>query len=347
MRFREMILGKYKKSIVLLLIIILLGTIIIAGSLGSAKISFSNIIKIIFAPITPAGIQNERLKETSRIIIWKIRLPRIILTVIAGMGLGVSGAVFQGIFRNPMANPYILGISSGAAFGVTLGMTMGHQITFLGIGAIPISAFIGAISASVVVYLISGGGRDILPLLLSGIAMGFLLSAMMSLLMYFNRSQLENIIYWTMGSFNAANWQKVGITAPVILPGSIFIILFSRDLNLIVLGEDSASSLGISVKKSRLTFLLISTIITASAVAVSGVIGFVGLIVPHAMRIITGPDHRTLIPYSMLGGAILLLISDTIARTIMAPTEIPVGIVTSLLGAPFFLFLLNRMRNPK
>ncbi|MDA3940882.1 MAG: iron ABC transporter permease [Spirochaetia bacterium] len=347
MRFREMILGKYKKSIVLLLIIILLGTIIIAGSLGSAKISFSNIIKIIFAPITPAGIQNERLKETSRIIIWKIRLPRIILTVIAGMGLGVSGAVFQGIFRNPMANPYILGISSGAAFGVTLGMTMGLQITFLGIGAIPISAFIGAISASVVVYLISGGGRDILPLLLSGIAMGFLLSAMMSLLMYFNRSQLENIIYWTMGSFNAANWQKVGITAPVILPGSIFIILFSRDLNLIVLGEDSASSLGISVKKSRLTFLLISTIITASAVAVSGVIGFVGLIVPHAMRIITGPDHRTLIPYSMLGGAILLLISDTIARTIMAPTEIPVGIVTSLLGAPFFLFLLNRMRNPK
>jgi iron complex transport system permease protein len=347
MRFREMILGKYKKSIVLLLIIILLGTIIIAGSLGSAKISFSNIIKIIFAPITPAGIQNERLKETSRIIIWKIRLPRIILTVIAGMGLGVSGAVFQGIFRNPMANPYILGISSGAAFGVTLGMTMGLQITFLGIGAIPISAFIGAISASVVVYLISGGGRDILPLLLSGIAMGFLLSAMMSLLMYFNRSQLENIIYWTMGSFNAANWQKVGITAPVILPGSIFIILFSRDLNLIVLGEDSASSLGISVKKSRLTFLLISTIITASAVAVSGVIGFVGLIVPHAMRIITGPDHRTLIPYSMFGGAILLLISDTIARTIMAPTEIPVGIVTSLLGAPFFLFLLNRMRNPK
>jgi len=339
-----MIQGKNKKTIFMLLLLILLVTIVIAGSLGSAGIPFSDVIKIILSP-TPST--DNGIKNTSWIIIWKIRLPRIILTVIAGMGLGVSGAVFQGIFRNPMANPYILGISSGAAFGVTLGITMGLQITFLGIGAIPISAFIGAISASIVVYLISGGGRDILPLLLSGIAMGFLLSALMSLLMYFNRSQLENIVYWTMGSFNAANWQKAVITAPVILPGSLFIIIFARDLNLMVLGEDSANSMGISVKKSRLIFLLVSTIITASAVAVSGVIGFVGLIVPHAMRIITGPDHRTLIPYSMLGGAILLLISDTIARTIIAPTEIPVGIVTSLLGAPFFLFLLNRMRNPK
>ena len=347
MHFKEMISGKYKKTVFLLLLIILLVTIVIAGSLGSARISFPDVVKIIIEPLTPMDIQNIDIKETSKIIIWKIRLPRIILTVIAGMGLGVSGAVFQGIFRNPMANPYILGISSGAAFGVTLGMTMGLQITFLGIGAIPISAFIGAISASVIVYLISGGGRDILPLLLSGIAMGFLLSALMSLLMYFNRSQLENIVYWTMGSFNAASWQKVIITAPVILSGSFFIIIFARDLNLMVLGEDSANSLGISVKKSRLIFLLVSTFITASAVAVSGVIGFVGLIVPHAMRIITGPDHRTLIPYSMFGGAILLLTSDTLARTIIAPTEIPVGIVTSLLGAPFFLFLLNRMRNTK
>lgn len=335
---------KYKKTVFMLLLLILLVTIVIAGSLGSARISFSEVIKIL---ISPSPSVDDGIKDTSRLIIWKIRLPRIILTVIAGMGLGVSGAVFQGIFRNPMANPYILGISSGAAFGVTLGMIMGLQITFLGIGAIPISAFIGAISASVIVYLISGGGRDILPLLLSGIAMGFFLSAMMSLLMYFNRSQLENIVYWTMGSFNASNWEKVAITAPVVMSGSIFIIIFARDLNLMVLGEDSANSMGISVKKSRLLFLIISTLITASAVAVSGIIGFVGLIVPHAMRIITGPDHRTLIPYSMLGGAILLLISDTLARTIIAPTEIPVGIVTSLLGAPFFLFLLNRMRNTK
>ena len=339
-----MISGRNKFLVFLILVLILLSAIVIAGSLGSAGISFPDVVKIIVSPIPSIG---DGIKDTSRIIIWKIRLPRIVLTVLVGMGLGTSGAVFQGIFRNPMANPYILGISSGAAFGVTLGMTMGLQITFLGIGAIPISAFAGAISASVVVYLISGGGKDILPLLLSGIAMGFFLSAMMSLLMYFNRSQLENIVYWTMGSFNAASWRKVAITAPVVLPGSIFIILFARDLNLMILGEDSANSLGISVKKSRLIFLLVSTIITASAVAVSGVIGFVGLIVPHTMRIITGPDHRTLIPYSMLGGAILLLISDTIARTIIAPTEIPVGIVTSLLGAPFFLFLLNRMRNPK
>ncbi len=333
-----------KKYFFLLLILTLLVSIVIAGSLGSARISFGSIVKIITHPLT---VNIEGVKETSRTIVWKIRLPRIILTVLVGMGLGVSGAVFQGIFRNPMANPYILGVSSGAAFGVTLGMVMGLQVSFLGMGAIPLSAFIGAIGASIVVFLISGGGREILPLLLSGIAMGFFLSALMSLLMYFNRSQLENIVYWTMGSFNAANWQKVFIIAPVIFAGSIFLIIFSRDLNLMVMGEDSAKSLGLSVKKSRLIFLLVSTFITASAVSVSGVIGFVGLIVPHAIRIITGPDHRTLIPYSMVGGAILLLVSDTLARTIIAPTEIPVGIVTSLLGAPFFLFLLNRMRNPK
>ncbi len=339
-----MISVRYNNFIFILLIIILLTAVVIAGSLGSARISFTDVVKIIIHPIAS---QIEGIKETSRTIIWKIRLPRIMLTIITGMGLGVSGAVFQGIFRNPMANPYILGISSGAAFGVTLGMVMGLQITFLGMTAIPISAFTGAIIASILVFLISGGGRDILPLLLSGIAMGFFLSALMSLLMYFNRSQLENIIYWTMGSFNAANWKKVVITTPVILTGNVFLILFSRDLNLMVMGEDSAKSLGLSVKRSRLIFLIVSTIITASAVAVSGVIGFVGLIVPHAIRIITGPDHRSLIPYSMLGGAILLLVADTIARTIIAPTEIPVGIVTSLLGAPFFLFLLNRMRQPK
>ncbi len=337
-----MLSENYKKLIFIVLLIILLAAVVIAGSLGSARISFSDVVKIIIHPLSP---DIDGIKESSRIIVWKIRLPRIMLTIIAGMGLGVSGAVFQGIFRNPMANPYILGVSSGAAFGVTLGMVMGLQVTFLGMGAIPVSAFTGALGASIIVFLISGGGRDILPLLLSGIAMGFFLSALMSLLMYFNRSQLENIIYWTMGSFNAANWKKVVITAPVIITGITFIILFSRDLNLMVMGEDSAKSMGLSVKKSRLIFLIVSTIITASAVAVSGVIGFVGLIVPHAMRIITGPDHRTLIPYSMLGGAILLLISDTIARTIIAPTEIPVGIVTSLLGAPFFLFLLNRMRH--
>lgn len=337
-----MFLRDHHRTFLLLLSGLLILLMFAASAVGSASIPFSDVLKIL---TSPAGTLPELSNPSFRIIILKIRLPRIFLAVITGMGLAVSGAVFQGIFQNPMANPYILGISSGAAFGVALGTAIGLQLTFLGLGAVPVSAFLGGFLTSLAVYYISGRGRSVFALLLSGIAVGFFLAALMSLIMYLNRDQVENIVYWTMGSFNAASWSKIAVSTPVVLAGSFILILFSGDLNIMVTGDDSAKSLGIEVKSKRLFFLFISTLITAGAVSVSGVIGFVGLIIPHIMRILTGPDHRSLIPLSMVSGGIFLLVSDTIARTILSPTEIPVGIVTSIFGAPFFIYLLSRRRN--
>ncbi len=308
-----------------------------SAALGSAAIPFSDVFTILASG-------GKHLPPSYSVIIFQIRFPRIVLSVITGMGLGVSGAVFQGIFRNPMANPYVLGVSSGAAFGVAVGVALGFEASFLGLGAIPIAAFAGGILTALFVYFISGNGRSILSLLLSGIAMGFFLSALMSLIMYLNRDQIENIVYWSMGSFNAASWDKITVAGPVILFGSLFLMAFSRDLNILVLGDDTARSLGVSVRSKRLLFLLVSTLITASAVSVSGVIGFVGLIIPHILRILTGPDHKTLLPLSMLSGGLFLLLADTLARTVLSPTELPVGIVTSLFGAPFFIYLLRNHR---
>ena len=337
-----MFFKKHQKMVFFLLLLLLAVTAFTAATVGSAAIPFSDVLKILFPFLSPeGGVSNHAFQ----VIILKIRLPRILLAIITGMGLAVSGTVFQGIFRNPMANPYMLGISSGSAFAVAAGMALGFQATFLGMGAISISAFLGGFLTSLIVYFISGGGKSVFSLLLSGIAIGFFLSALMSLVMYLNRNQIENIVYWTMGSFNASTWTKVAVSAPVIILGSILLMVFSRDLNIMITGDDSAKSLGVEVKAKRLFFLLISTFITAGAVSVSGVIGFVGLVVPHVLRILTGPDHRSLIPLSMVSGGIFLLLSDTLARTLLSPTEIPVGIITSIFGAPFFIYLLFRKRN--
>ncbi len=324
-------------ALFVLLIIMLSTAAFFSAALGSASIPFSDILSM----FTSRG---GTVPRSYHIILFQIRLPRIILSIIVGMGLGVSGAVFQGIFRNPMANPYILGVSSGAAFGVAVGMTLGFEASFLGLGAISIAAFAGGILTALGVYFISGNGRSIFSLLLSGIAMGFFLSALMSLIMYLNRNQIENIVYWSMGSFNTASWNKIAVAGPVIIAGSLFLMLFSRDLNILVLGDDTARSLGVSVRSKRLLFLIISTLITAGSVSVSGVIGFVGLIIPHVLRLVTGPDHKTLLPLSMLSGGLFLLLADTLSRTILSPTELPVGIVTSLVGAPFFIHLLRTHR---
>jgi len=337
-----MIFGRHRKTVFIILLLILAVSGFSAMTVGSASIPFSDILRIVFPGIFGGA---GSLPASFTTIIMKIRLPRVILAVITGMGLAVSGTVFQGIFRNPMANPYVLGISSGAAFAVSLSLILGMQLTFIGMTAVSVSAFAGGIGTAFIVYFLSGNGRSTFSLLLSGIAMNFFLSALTSLVMYLNRDQIENIVYWTMGSFNAASWEKIMISGPVVIAGSLILILFAKDLNIMTMGDDTAKSLGVNVRSRRLLFLIISTVITAGAVSVSGVIGFVGLIIPHIMRILTGPDHKTLLPVSMAAGGIFLLISDTLARTVLSPTEIPVGIITSLFGAPFFIFLLARGRN--
>ena len=313
-----------------------------AAAFGSADISLRDSSGIILNRLIP-GLGWE-YPASMEVIVLQIRLPRIILSFLVGMGLAASGTVFQGVFRNPMADPYILGVSSGAAFGVTLVMVTGLANLPGSAVSLPAAALAGGLLATLLVLGVAGrpGENSMIPLLLAGIAVSFLLSAGISLLMYLNRDKVEAIVFWTFGSFAAAGWDKIACVTPMILGGSGLLLFFSRDLDLLTLGEETAATLGLNVRRARLFLLVTATFIAASAVMVSGIIGFVGLIIPHAVRLISGPRHRVLLPGAILTGALFCVASDTLARTILSPAEIPVGIITSLVGAPYFLYLLRR-----
>ena len=315
-------------------------------SFGTADISMTDTAKILLNSVHLLPQSTiEEIKPSHMYIIWQVRLPRILIAIITGMALSVAGAVFQALFRNPMADPYVLGISSGAAFGVALGTTSGFLVFFTGPWGISFCAFVGAMGTSILIFMLSGGLRSSSnTLLLSGVALSFLLSAGLSLLMYFNRDQVEEIVYWMLGSFSSANWEKVQVIIPLITLGVTGILLFSRDLDLLLLGENTAKTLGVDSKKIRMILLILATAITASAVAISGIIGFVGLVIPHIIRILTGPKHNKLLPHTILAGGIFTLVADTLARGMIPMTEIPVGIITSLSGAPFFIYLLRRRK---
>lgn len=330
-------------GIVLLLLIIIGST-----NIGVANISFVQTTKIILSkiPLINKLILLDNIKESSVIIILKLRLPRIILACLVGAGLSIVGASFQGMFKNPMADPYVLGISSGAALGATLTIVFGIERHVVGISVTALCAFIGAVITTLTVYNVARVGNKIpsTSLLLSGVAISFLLSSLISLIMTFKREHIERIVMWTMGSVSTASWNQVLVLLPIVVVSTIILYFFSRDLNVFLLGEDNARTMGIEVEKLKKYILLLCTLQVAVAVSVSGIIGFVGLIVPHGVRIITGSDNRIVIPFSALGGAIFLVICDTIARSIVPPVEIPVGIITSIFGVPFFMYLLYKTK---
>lgn len=251
----------------------------------------------------------------------------------------------QAVFRNPMASPYILGISSGAAFGASLAIVLGMSFV-TGIYSVPLMAFLFALLTVFVVYGIAKVGErmPVEILLLTGIAVGSLFSALVSLMLYIAGEKLSTIVFWLMGGFWMSDWNRVLIAAPLILSGIATIFLFSRHLNLILMGEETAMNLGLEVETFKKVVLVFASLITATAVSVCGIIGFVGLIIPHLMRIVVGPDHRILLPSSCLVGATFLIWVDTLARVIIKPTELPVGIITALLGVPFFLYLLRKRK---
>jgi iron complex transport system permease protein len=324
--------------------IMLLVIIIFASTIGVADITFGDALRIISSkiPIINRFINIDHIKASSLLIVLNIRLPRIILAGIVGIALASSGVVFQAIFKNPMADPYILGISSGAAFGATLVIIFGISFSFLGLSMISIGAFLGAMGTTFLVYNIArlNNKTPVITLLLSGIAISFFLSAFINLLMTMNNDQVEKIVFWTMGSVSSASWRSVAISfIPVVIGVSIF-VFFSKELNVILMGEETAQNLGIDVEIIRKLLLGVASIVSAAVVAVSGIIGFVGLIVPHAMRMIVGPDHKRLFPYTIISGAVFMIIADTISRIALNPTEIPIGVITSLIGAPYFIFLL-------
>lgn len=311
---------------------------LVAAAVGPAGISLKELWEVI--------IGGESVNPIYHAIFWKIRLPRVVLSFLVGSALATAGVILQGLIRNPMADPYIVGTSAGAGFGATLAIVLNLNFTFLGLSTTPLFAFVGAVVTVFVVYQLSRQGTKVpvVNFLLAGMAVGFVLSAMTSALMVLGIKDHYKIVYWMMGSLAKGTWSEVHIIWPYLLIGLIVAVYLARDLNLALMGEETAHNMGVNVERMKRTVLITSALLTASAVSVSGVIGFVGLIIPHIVRMIVGPDHRRLVPAASLFGGGFLLISDTIARIVMAPTEIPVGIITALFGGPFFLYQLRKSR---
>ncbi len=314
---------------------------------GAVSIDWRSVLVILLdtlpISVSIAGVDVSPIHED---IILQIRLPRVLLAAAVGSSLAVSGAVFQGLFRNPMADPYVIGISSGAALGAVFAMLSGFSLALGGFGAVPLFAFGGGIITIMVVYSMARVGRavPVMTLLLAGIAVSAFLSALVSLLTYFAGERLHMVVFWMMGGLGGATWQQVKVMVPYALVGYICVSVFSRDLNAMLLGEETASNLGVDTERMKKIMLAGSSLLVAAAVSTSGIIGFVGLVVPHFVRLVAGPDHRFLLPASALLGGTLLIATDTLARVIIAPSELPVGIITAILGAPMFLYLLKKRK---
>jgi iron complex transport system permease protein len=277
-------------------------------------------------------------------VIVDIRLPRVVLAALVGACLASAGVLYQALFRNALADPYILGVSSGAGLGAIIAIVLTTGAVVLRYTLVPVAAFLGAsLTMLLVVKLASMRGRlETDSLLLAGVAISYTLAAITSFIMVFAREAMATVVFWMMGGLSGASWGYVLMVIPMFLLGIVPPLLFTRQLNLMLLGDDRAGQLGLDVERFKLLVLAAGSLLVAAAVSVSGLIGFVGLMTPHMVRLVLGPDHRLLLPASLLAGAIVLVIADLFARTVLAPVEIPVGIVTAVLGGPFFVWLLVR-----
>lgn len=277
-------------------------------------------------------------------IIWDIRLPRTLLALIVGGSLALAGALMQAFFRNPLAGPFVVGVSSGAAFGAVLAMILGWNIVLAGVSTVPLCAFAGGLGVVLLVGLVYARSRRARAetLLLTGIAIGSILSAVTSLIMISSQEMLQSVLFWLLGSLASARWTHVGWVLPFFILGAVPALLLGRDLNALLWGDDVARSLGVSVRRVRFLVLGCATLLASAAVAVSGIIGFLGLMVPHIARFSVGSSHNRVLPLSLILGAVLLISADLVARKLWAPTELPIGAITAILGAPFLAYLANR-----
>lgn len=337
--------------IVLVLAITLLGCVVVAVSLGAVAIPFSDVTRMLIARL-PGITLSPTWSDTStglsisqaEAIIFQIRLPRVITAAVVGAALAAAGTVFQGLLRNPMADPYIIGTSGGAALGATIALLLPIQVVWLGFTLVPLAAFVGALVTVLVVYNIArvGPRTPVTTLLLVGFAFSSMLAAVMSFLMLVSGHTLRRVVLWTMGGVTASSWPQLRIVVPLILAGVAAAYALANDLNAFLLGEEQAAYLGVNVERRKLVLLMLGSLLTGAAVSVSGLVGFIGLVVPHVARLIFGPDHRLLLPISTLMGGLFLVLADLLARLLLAPAEIPVGIITAMIGAPFFIYLLRR-----
>lgn len=335
-------LGLWLLPLLFVLLLVVIGSV----SLGSAQLSFYVVWKIILSHVPFIPNMEKDWSKAAEVIVWNIRMPRILLAILVGAALAVAGVAYQGVLRNPLADPYILGVSSGASLGAACFMMFGQSIALFGQWTLPLIAFICGMGTLFVVYRLAymAGKVQMETLLLSGVVVQAFLGAGLSLVMSMSGEKMQRIFYWLMGSLTLSDWSSGVVVAPYVILGGLIIFLFAGELNLLAFGEQKAHHLGMNVERTRLVILLAASLTAGAAVSVSGVIGFVGLIVPHIMRAIVGSDHRVLLPISAVAGAILLIAADTIARTVMEPQELPIGVITAFLGAPFFGYLLRKRR---
>lgn len=333
--------AKYKLAAILGLgSVSLVFLIIFSLTTGTMNISFMDTMNATWNLIVSGG----DAQNVQELVILNLRMPRTLAVIGVGVGLSVAGAVMQALIRNPLVDPYITGVSSGAALGATLAVLAG--VTVIGISnfALPVMAFIGAAGAFMVTMSLAeaAGGRPI-SYVLGGTIIGIALSAGTTLLMYFNADRLHGVLFWLFGSFAYLTWESTLIILFVVLVLTIIMLLYAKEFNVILLGDEQARQLGMNVKRFKTTMFLLVSALASVCVAFTGIIGFVGLIVPHLARMIVGGDHRLLLPASMMLGANILLIADIVCKTVAAPSELPIGAIISVIGAPFFGYLMIRM----
>ena len=335
------ILDEAKRKDLALAGFLLMGLALVLGlALGSVSLPITEVARTLVAG---PGSGTE-----SAAIIWTLRFPRVVLAFVEGSALGVAGAVMQGLFRNPMADPYVLGVSSGASLGAVLGMVSGLG-RVLGYWSMPALSFAGAVASMAAVYGLAtyGGRTDTWTLLLSGVSTSSLVSAAIAFIMVLFRERVDEIVFWTMGGLSRASWGIVSAAISYTVPGILALFRYGGALNALSFGEEPAFHMGVPVEKTKRVLLWLSSLVVAGGVAFTGPVGFIGLIVPHAVRLLAGPDHRRLLPLSALFGGNALMLADLLARTVSRPREIPVGVVTSFFGAPFFLYLLFKARRER
>ncbi len=324
-----------------LLILALAITVGMSAGMGYTAIHWLDVLGLVGAKLTGNASWAGQWDELTRVIVWDVRLPRILTAAFVGGGLSLCGVVFQGILLNPLADPYTLGVSAGAAFGAALALILNLNVA--GVYTVPCFAFLGATATLILVIFLSSsaGGANANNLILSGIIVAAILSAGISFLKFIADEQVAVIIFWLMGSFASKTWADVILTGAFLTIGMGVFLFYARDLNLLCLGRRTAASLGVDARRVPWILLVTASLLAAGCVAVSGIIGFVGLLVPHMMRALVGPDNRLLLPLSMLSGAILLTWADTVTRAVL-PHEIPIGVLTALIGGPFFCYLFRK-----
>lgn len=326
-------------AVLLALVGILAATCVLGAAFGAVSVSPGDVVGALGAAMRGAQF------TPGEALVWNLRLPRVALAALVGACLAAAGVLYQALFRNALADPYVLGVSSGAGLGAAIAFAaVGTGAAVL--WAPPLAAFVGAMATIVLVASLSmrRGVMQSLSLLLAGVAVSYTLAALTSFVLVVRREQMSRIVFWMMGGLQGASWTQVGIVGAMLVVGLAVPFAYARELNIMLLGDERAGELGVDVERVKRLILAAASLVVSAAVSVSGLIGFVGLMTPHAARLVLGPDHRLLLPASVLSGAIVMVLADLLARVVLAPVELPVGIVTALAGGPVFVWLLVRSR---